>query len=154
MKTLTILGILILILSCTTRKHEVDITFNDVSNRGYSQSVGINTKDYKTLYISGQVSIDLNGNIVGVGNLEAQTEQVFRNIKLQIEKAGGTMNDLINMDCYFTDISKVDEFRKVRDTYINPKNPPASTGVQVERLAYTDLLIEISATAIIKLTGK
>lgn len=123
--------------------------FNDVSSRGYSQSVEINDMNIKTVYISGQVPVDLNGELVGLNNLELQTEQVFKNIKRQIEKAGGTMKDIVNIDCYFTDISKIAAFRKARDKYINLERPPASTAVQIDRLINEKFMIEINAIAII-----
>lgn len=154
MKKIIAFGVLISFLSCTTGEKTTEIKFNNVSKRGYSQSVEINNFSYKTLYISGQVPIDSKGEIVGVDNLELQTEQVFKNIQSQVEQVGGTMTNLINIDCYFTDISKISEFRKSRDKYINLENPPASTAVQVERLINKDFLIEINATAIIKLREK
>jgi len=47
------------------------------------------------VYIAGQVSADASGNLVGEGNLEAQAEQVFKNLKAAVEAAGGTMADII-----------------------------------------------------------
>ena len=49
------------------------------------------------VYIAGQVSADVSGQLVGEGNLEAQAEQVFRNLKAAVEAAGGTMADIIKM---------------------------------------------------------
>ena len=124
--------------------------FNDVSPRGYSQSVEINNKVSKIIYISGQVPINSDGELVGFNNLELQTEQVFKNIKSQVEKAGGKIDDLINIDCYFTDISRIAEFRIARDKFINLKKPPANTAVEVKRLIHNDFMIEINAVAVIE----
>ena len=145
-----VLGILIMTISCTSEKADSEVTFIDPSPRGYSQSVVHATGDTKVVYISGQVSVDSTGKVVGVGNLKQQTEQVFKNIAVQVEKAGGTMNDIVKINCYFTDITEVELFRTARDRYINLERPPASTAVQVERLINEDFLIEIDATAVIQ----
>jgi enamine deaminase RidA (YjgF/YER057c/UK114 family) len=112
--------------------------------------VEIENGNSKMIFISGQVPLNPEGDIVGLTDLEKQTEQVFENIKRLVEKSGGTMKDLVNIECYFTDISRVAEFRKARDKYIDPKNPPASTAVQVVRLVNPDFLIEVNAVAVVE----
>jgi enamine deaminase RidA (YjgF/YER057c/UK114 family) len=99
--------------------------------------------------ISGQVALDKDGSLVGKGDLARQTSQIFINIKNIIEGAGGTMDDLVKIGIYMIDARQVQVFRDVRDTFINIKNPPASTMVQVSALFRPDLLVEVDATAII-----
>jgi len=102
------------------------------------------------VYIAGQVSADASGQLVGEGNLEAQADQVFRNLKAAVEAAGGTMADIIKMNVYLVaevDTSEVPKFRAVRDRYVNVEKPPASTLVVVTRLARPGWLIEIEAVA-------
>jgi len=53
-----------------------------------------------TIYIAGQVSSDEAGKLIGENNFEAQAEQVFRNLKIAVEAAGGTMADLVKMNVY------------------------------------------------------
>src|SRR6185437_12297641 len=104
------------------------------------------------VYIAGQVSADPSGQLVGEGNLEAQAEQVFKNLKAAVEAAGGTMADLIKMNVYLVaevDASEVPKFRAVRDRYVNVEKPPASTLVTVTRLARPGWLLEIEAIAAI-----
>lgn len=149
MKTIFAIGALFLLLCCGHSGGR-EIAFNDISPRGYAQSVEVPGANYKTVYISGQVSVDSRGEVIGEGNLEQQTTQVFENIKVQLTKAGGTMKDLVSIDCYFTDLSGIAEFRMARDKYINLENPPASTAVQVERLVNEKFLIEISAIAVVR----
>src|SRR6202012_5017991 len=72
------------------------------------------------VYIAGQVSADASGNLVGEGNLEAQAEQVFKNLKAAVEAAGGAMADIIKMNVYLVAEGGGDElpkFRVVRDRY-------------------------------------
>src|ERR1700722_194633 len=115
---------------------------------GYSHLAKVT--DGSLVYIAGQVSADTSGQLVGEGNLEAQAEQVFKNLKAAVEAAGGSMADIIKMNVYLTaevDANEVPKFRAVRDRYVNAAAPPASTLVFVSRLARPGWLIEIEAVA-------
>lgn len=120
-----------------------------VTPKGYTHAVEIDLGTSKMLLISGQVALDKEGNLVGKGDLAKQSEQVFTNIKAIIEDAGGSMNDLVKIGIFMLDASQVPTLRTVRDRFINIKQRPASTLVQVSRLYRDDLLIEIEATAVI-----
>lgn len=146
---LALVAITCFLQNCDKKNNNGRTTFHDVTSRGYSHSVAVDEIGYKTVYISGQVPVDINGQLVGEDNLEAQTAQVFENIRLQLEQSGGSMDDVVSIDCFFTDISRIVEFRKARDKYINQEKPPASTAVEVERLINEKFLIEISAVAVI-----
>ncbi len=100
-----------------------------------------------TVYLSGQVAMDPDGNVVGVGDMRAQTRQVLENVKALLEAAGASMGDVVKIVQYFTDISLVGEAREVRTQFFSDP-PPASTGVEVSALAFPELLIEIDVTAI------
>ncbi|MGS2738384.1 RidA family protein [Sinomicrobium sp. M5D2P17] len=148
MKIIYLCILSLLLLSCTSPKSKT--RFIDVSERGYSHSVEIDMGTSKMVILSGQIAVDEEGKIVGTDNFEKQTDQVFRNIKSLVEKSGGTMDNLIKIDCYFTDISRLADFRKIRDRYINAETPPTSTAVEVTRLINGDLMIEIGAIAVIE----
>lgn len=120
-----------------------------VTPKGYTHAVEIDLGTSKMLIISGQVALDKEGNLVGKGDLAKQSEQVFTNIKAIVEDAGGTMSDLVKIGIFMLDASQVTTLRDVRDRFINIKQRPASTLVQVSRLYRDDLLIEIEATAVI-----
>ncbi len=147
--TLYRIGLVAILSGCTPGETNSKLKFIDPSSRGYSQSVQFSTSNAKMVFISGQVPVDTTGELVGKDDLEEQTEQVFKNIEAQVRKAGGTMNDVVKIDCYFTDISEISSFRIARDKYINLKKPPASTAVQVEQLINEEFLIEIDAVAVI-----
>src|SRR5258708_15084071 len=89
----------------------------------------------KVVYIAGQVAIDQSGTLVGKDDFRAQTQQVFENLKAAIQAAGGDFNDVVKLNYYSVDLSHLPEIREVRDKFINTKNPPASTAVEVRRLA-------------------
>ena len=117
--------------------------------RGYSQVAQIDLGNATMLLISGQVPIDKQGNLVGKDDFAKQTEQTFINIKNIIEEAGGNMTHLAKLTYFIRDVSKIQVVRDIRDLFINVKNPPASTLVEVSRLYRDDVLLEIEAIAII-----
>src|SRR5262245_56173955 len=124
------------------------LKFNDIAS-GYAQYVEIDLGTAKMVIISGQVPIDAEGNTVGVGNFEQQTEFVFSSIKKILEKAGGRFENVAKLTNYLTDISNLPVFRQVRDRYVNSVQPPASSSVEVSGLARKDLLVEVEVTAVI-----
>ena len=115
---------------------------------GYSQ-VAVVTGG-KIVFVAGQVALDKAGNVVGKDDFRAQVQQAFENLKAAVQAAGGTFDDVIKLNSYFLDLSHLPEFREVRDKYINLKNPPASTAVQVPRLFRPEFLVEIEAVAVVK----
>jgi enamine deaminase RidA (YjgF/YER057c/UK114 family) len=115
---------------------------------GYSHVAKVNRGSI--VYLSGQVPSDATGKIVGEGDFEAQVEQIFANLKIAVEAAGGTMADLVKLNYYLVaevDQAIVPKLRPIRDRYINVENPPASTFVVVSRLMRPGWLIEIEAIA-------
>jgi enamine deaminase RidA (YjgF/YER057c/UK114 family) len=115
---------------------------------GYSQVATVTGGTI--VFIAGQVALDKSGNVVGPDDFRAQVQQVFENLKAAVEAAGGTFNDVVKLNSYFVDLSHVAEFRDVRDKYVNVKNPPTSTAVQVPRLVRPEFLVEVEAVAVVK----
>ena len=116
---------------------------------GYSHVAMIDLGTCKMLIISGQVALDDKGTLVGPGDYEKQTEQVFTNIRHIVESAGGTMDNVVKLGYFVRDIGQIQKIRTVRDRFVNTKTPPASTLVEISKLFRDDVLIEIEATAII-----
>ena len=106
----------------------------------------------KTIYISGQVALNAEGQIVGKGDLRAQTVQVFENLKLVLQAAGAGFGDIVKLNTYVVNLKPegVAAIREVRTKYLPTTNPPASTLVGVLALFREDVLIEIEAVAVIK----
>ena len=113
---------------------------------GYTHLV--ETRGGRTVYISGQIAIDSQGNIVGINDFEAQTRQVFQNVKNALEAVGMTFDQVVKLGLYVTDISNVVILRRVRDEFVNTSEPPASTLVQVAALVRPELLVEVEAIAV------
>ena len=114
---------------------------------GYSQ---LAIADAGTLVlIAGQVALDTSGNVVGKDDFRAQIQQVFENLDAAVKAAGGTFQDVIKLNSYLLDLSHLAAFREVRDKYVDLKNPPASTAVQVPRLFRPEFLVEVEAIAVV-----
>ena len=120
-------------------------TLNDPRPR-YSQ--GILNSGGKLLFIAGQTASDKDGNVVGKGDIRAQTEQVFANLKAVLKAAGGTLDNLVMTTTYITDREYRDGYNEVRRGQYK-KNPPTSTLVIVKGLAHPDYLIEIAGIAVL-----
>lgn len=107
----------------------------------------------KLVYVSGQVSWDASGNVVGKGDMRAQSEQVFKNVAAALAAAGAGWDDVIKMNGYMVGMhaERVTAYREVRQKFLKPAALPASTLVGVERLVDPDLLLEVEVVA---LTGQ
>lgn len=112
---------------------------------GYAHAIQIDN----TIYISGQVPLDQEMNVVGKNDIAAQTELVYENLKKVVEDAGGTMTNIVMLNIYCTDIEAFDkETRHLRKKYFG-NYYPAITAVEVKRLYRQDFMIEVEAVAIL-----
>jgi 2-iminobutanoate/2-iminopropanoate deaminase len=114
--------------------------------RGYTHVVEV-PAGARMLYLSGQVPLDKDGNLVGAGDFSRQADQVFHNLGLALSQAGASFAEVVKLNFYLRDVSHLNELRAVRDRYVNTKAPPASTLVEVSRLFRDDILLEIDAVA-------
>lgn len=112
---------------------------------GYSHAVQAGN----TLYIAGQVAVDPEGNLVGVGEIEAQVAQVWQNLKAILGYAGGTVEDIVKITVFTTDIAHRPAIAAARDAVFPHGRYPASTFLVVQSLARPELLVEIEAIAVI-----
>ncbi|HEY2979768.1 MAG TPA: RidA family protein [Anaerolineales bacterium] len=114
---------------------------------GYSHVV--EASGGRTIYISGQVALDQDRNLIGKNDLRAQAQQVFANLKTALEAAGTDFDHVVKLTYFVLDASQMPIVREVRDQYLNKQSPPASTAVEVRRLVMEDWLIEVDAIAVI-----
>src|SRR5258708_33688809 len=119
----------------------------------YSHVVEI-TGPGKIIYIAGQLGLGVDGRLVGEsGDFRAQAKQTFENLKGALAAVGATFDQVVKLNSYLTDITHLAILREVRDEFINTKAPPASTTLQISRLAHERALIEIEAVAALPLTA-
>lgn len=101
----------------------------------------------RMVFVSGQVPLTGDGTLAGE-DAEAQADQVFRNLSSALRAAGAGWAQVVKLTYYLTDIADLPVVRAVRDRYIDPALPPASTLVQVTALVNPLFRIEIDAIAV------
>ncbi|HET7235979.1 MAG TPA: RidA family protein [Actinomycetota bacterium] len=114
----------------------------------YSHAVRVETSDAVWIYVAGQIATDVDGNLVGPGDLRAQTEQVYENLSRVLEANGATFADVVKLGTFFTTLADLAGSREVRARYL-PEEPPASTAVQVTALVLPGALIEVDLVAVV-----
>ena len=112
---------------------------------GYSQAAEV--RPGRMIYIAGQVSMDRSGKLVGEGDMRAQAQQTFENLKAALEASGAKFENVVKLNYYVLDVSQLPAVREVRDKFVNTSNPPASTAVEVKGLFREGFLIEVEAVA-------
>lgn len=103
----------------------------------------------RLVYVSGQVSYDRDGFVIGKDDMRAQAEQVFRSLTHNLRAAGATWSDVVKLNGYLVRMNheSVNLYREVRSRYLDAKKMPASTLVGVKRLVHEDLLLEVEVIA-------
>ena len=101
-----------------------------------------------TIYVAGQLPYDKDGNLVGLGDIRAQARRVLENLRKVVEAGGGTMDQVVKLTVFVTDIRSREPYAEVRSEFFGA-NPPASTLVQIGSLALPEALIEIEAVAVV-----
>ena len=117
--------------------------------RGYTQVVKATGGAF--VFVSGQVALTAQGELVGKGDLRRQSEQVFENIRNALQEAGAMMSHIIKLSYYIVNLQPEDALmlRELRRRFLDQTHPPASTMVGVASLFDGDWLIEIEAVALI-----
>ncbi len=116
--------------------------------RGGAFSAGVEAPAGRTVYVSGQVAMDAEGAVVGEGDAKAQTEKVLENVSVVLEEAGGSLDDIVKVTVFITDMGMYDEVHEVRRRYFGEPYP-ASSMVEVSALIDPRLLVEVEAVAVI-----
>jgi len=101
------------------------------------------------LYLSGQASIDEQGRVVGAGDFDAQAEQVFRNLEKVLRAGGSSLDRVVKVTIFLTDMSHFPKIVELRERHFS-RPYPADTIVEVRSLALPELMIEIEAIALVE----
>ena len=99
------------------------------------------------LFISGQAAIDGRGNIVGLGDFDAQAKQVFANLERVLSAGGSSLRNVIKVTIFLRDMSNFNKIVQLRGRYFTPPYP-ADTIVEVSSLYSPEALLEIEAIAV------
>ena len=123
-------------------------SYNSLNTRGSTQVVTASAFS-KIIAISGQLPLDADNQLIGKGDIEAQTRACYDNIRKALRAAGADFPNVIRMTTYLTDLkSQAKGVRKVRAEYFGTTTPPASTMIEIPFLV-GDALIEVEALAVI-----
>src|SRR4029078_386824 len=117
--------------------------------RGYTQVVET-TGPGRTIYLSGQLGMTPGGAFAGApGGFRAAATQCFGNLTPGLASVGAGFEHVVKLTNFFVDMAHLPVFFEVRDAYVNTQEPPASTAIQVGRLARDGALFEVEAVAVI-----
>jgi enamine deaminase RidA (YjgF/YER057c/UK114 family) len=113
-------------------------------------NVVVVTGPVKTLYVGGQDAVDASGNIIGKGDLKAQTEQVLKNIQAALFAGGAQLEHVIKWNLYVVQGQSLQAgFEVFQQVWGRRPNPPAITMAFVAGLANPDFLVEMDAIAVV-----
>lgn len=113
----------------------------------YSQVVSARGTEH--VHVSGTVSLDSNGDIVGDDDMEKQVQQTLNNIENSLAAVNADAEDIVRIKIYTTDVPRyIDAGSSELRSFFGMKNMPASTLLGVDSLADPKLLVEIEATAV------
>ena len=114
----------------------------------YSRGTRVSLSGADLIFISGQVAQDAKGNTVGKGDIVLQTEQVLKNLQNVLEASGASLADVVKVTVFLRNMEHRNAVAEVRKRFFKD-NLPASTLVEVSKLAHQDWLIEIEAVAVV-----
>ncbi len=101
------------------------------------------------VFVAGQVATDANGELVGIGDAGAQSEQCFKNIEAALKAAGAGWDDVTKITCFMVNADDYAAYAEVRNG-IFPENGPASSTVFVKALVRPEMLVEVEAYAVVQ----
>lgn len=101
------------------------------------------------IFIAGQVSADSEGNIIGVGDIEVQSHQVYANLRVAVESVGGTPANIVRTTTYIVNRDLIPGMRAARNEFFDGILP-TTTLLVVAGLGRPELLIEVDAIAVLE----
>ncbi len=117
---------------------------------GYTHAV--KAAGCQLVFVSGQVALDAQGQVVGSNDFPRQAEQVFRNLEEVLRASGAGFRDVVKMNSYVLGLNpeRLQQWRAVRTKFVGQENPPASTLIGVQALARPEFLLEVEVVACVK----
>ena len=117
------------------------------NGRGFN--LGVVQHSGYVIHFTGQVAWDAQENIIGVGDVEEQTRQCFRNILAVLQSVGGKIEDIIAITTYFVDRADLPASQRARSEFLDPQTAPVSTSIMVAGLGSEQFLVELIPIAVV-----
>jgi enamine deaminase RidA (YjgF/YER057c/UK114 family) len=117
------------------------------NGRAFSQ--GVIQGPGEVVHVTGQVAWDADGEVVGVGDAEAQMEKAVENVRTILAEVGGELDDVVSMTVYFVDRADLPAIQRVRSRYWTAGTAPASILIQVAGLVVPELVVELVPVAVV-----
>ena len=114
---------------------------------GFSQAWRVDAAT-TIVFVSGQAPISPEGQLVGDGDFDAQVRQVFENLRTVVEQAGTTLDSVVKLTVFLTDIGRLRDYTRVKADYFTGLDP-ASTALGVTALARPEMMVEVEAVAVL-----
>lgn len=112
---------------------------------GFSQAWRVDEPD-SVIEVSGQTSVDGEGQIQCEGDFAGQVRCTFENLSTVLQSAGGSLDDVVKLGAYVTDEQNVEAFTRIQQEFL-PDDSPSQTLLVVKSLALPELMVEVEATA-------
>lgn len=117
-----------------------------VKTGSYSQGIQVTCGDVDWIFVTGQIAMDANGNVVSPGDIAGQADFIFNNISKILAEADATLDDVVKAQLFLTDMSLFDQVSPVRNKYF-ANSQPVSTMVEVKALVKSGCMLEIEVIA-------
>jgi enamine deaminase RidA (YjgF/YER057c/UK114 family) len=100
------------------------------------------------VFLAGQTGVDDDGDFVSHDDFEGEVRLMFDNMRRVMEQAGGSLDDVVRLTVFIKDMSKIDDFTRIKkEIFRDP--PPAQSAIGVSTLAVPELTLEVEATAVL-----
>ena len=118
-------------------------------NPAFSQAIAVDGA-HRTVYVGGQNAVDVDGNVVGPGDVAAQAEQVARNLQAALAAAGASIDDVVRLTIYLVEPhSAFPAYEAFQRVWGMPATPPTISLLYVSGLFQPDFLLEVEAIAVV-----
>jgi enamine deaminase RidA (YjgF/YER057c/UK114 family) len=118
--------------------------FDKIFDTHYSEGVRVGNM----VFVAGQLAVDDNATLIGKGDPDKQARKIFDNMKEILEEAGASLQDVVMLNLYVTDIALISKIAPARRAYFG-SNRPVATLVEVSKLAVPGALLEVNAIAVV-----
>ena len=123
---------------------------SEVATPAGIMSQGVSVPTGRMVFVSGQVARGVDGQLVGRGDIRAQTRKVLENTQAVLSEAGATLEDVVKVTVFVTNLAEhFSAIHEIRAEFFKSEYP-ASTLVEVSRLVDPEMLIEIEAVAVVQ----